>query len=120
MRGKIVTWDAELGSGELEGEDGVERRFSAADLIEEIRPVVGVEALFIPDEVSGAPLAKQVRISAPPVAAQSTNGLSHVVITDIHVPFGSVLALVFKVAVAGALVSLIGAVVFTILKVIVR
>lgn len=104
MNGKIVVWDSENGEGAIRDASGNLRTFRKSDLVEDLEPSVGAHVHF-------TPAGEEPDLSATfvkSVAVQSGNLPSATVISDIRIPFLSVLVLVFKVGISSALLYVIG------------
>ena len=90
MNGTIVMWDSENGSGAIRDGSGDLRTFSKSDLVEDQAASVGADVRFTPAETELGLCATMVRA----VPAETASG--SVVISDVRIPFLSVLVLVIQ------------------------
>lgn len=105
MNGKIVAWDSENGEGAIRDASGSLRTFMRFDLVEDQAPSVDADVQFTPAGEDADLSATFVKT----IASQSAQDTSSSVISDIRIPFLSVLVLVFKVGISSAVLYVIWA-----------
>ncbi|MDX2298120.1 MAG: hypothetical protein NW204_00190 [Xanthomonadaceae bacterium] len=108
MKGVVDSWSASAGVGTILGQDGQNYAFEKSDVIEAEPTLPGAEVSFTASLETNQPQATAIKVLRDVVLTSTTDAAGGVVVTDIRLPFFSVVRLVFQVAAVSFLLWLVG------------
>jgi len=106
MKGTVDSWSVSAGTGVILGEDGENYAFAKSEVIEAEPTLPGAEVSFTASLAASQPQATAIKVLRGVAITSATCAAGGVVVTDIRLPFFSVVRLVFQIAVVSFLLWL--------------